>query len=391
MPGFRLSNVLRPKSLDDFVGMESLVGKQSLFRKGLEKGRLYSSILYGPPGCGKTSFAFAACTVLGQPFGYVDCTQTDSDSIRLAIRQYNTVILDEIQYLNKKQQQLLLQATEQGGLSMLGLTTEYPAGRIFEGLLDRCSVYHIFPLTKEQMEQLTVSICNKYSVKYDLEAVKALCYSCQSMRGVYNKMEQLVSADLGVTVEAVKLFDDVSLDADKVPCLISALQKSIRGSDPDASVYYLGQLLKIGELEYTARRLRVIASEDVGLADRMACLVVDSCITAALQCGMPEARIPLSHAVLCLALAPKSNSVVIAIDSAMGAPSAKTPRCIASENAVGYIYPHDYPGNYYPFDYLPDSLKGSKFYTPGKNKWEISAMEYLSGKKMLHQYKDAEK
>lgn len=381
MPSFRLSLGLRPQSLDDFVGMEMLTGKDSLFRKGLESGKLYSSILWGPPGCGKTSFALAACKTLGCEFGYVDCTQTDSTELREQIKTYTTVIFDEIQYLNKKQQQLLLQATEVQGLSMLGLTTEYPPGQIFQGLLDRCNVYRLPQMTKEQMIQLASSTCKRFNVKYDEEAIKSICFASQSMRGVYNKLEQLFQAHEDVTAENVEKLPGVSLGVDSKSALISALQKSIRGSDPQASVYYLSQLLKQGEMEYVARRLRVIASEDIGLADSSATTVVDSCVAAAFAVGLPEAGIPLSHAVLRLALAPKSNSAVMALNNAMAAPELHAPKCIASPHAPGYVYPHDYPGHYYEFDYLPKELQGTGFYKPCANKWEIAAMQYLKGLK----------
>lgn len=381
MPSFRLSLGLRPQSLDDFVGMEMLTGKNSLFRKGIESGKLYSSILWGPPGCGKTSFALAACKSLGIEFGYVDCTQADSNDLRAAIRNYTVVVFDEIQYLNKKQQQLLLQATEAQGLSMLGLTTEYPPGQIFEGLLDRCNVYRLPQMSKEQMQLLAIKTCERFGVTYEVEAIEALCYASQSMRGVYNKLEQLFQAHDDVTGENVAKLPGVSLGVDHKSALISALQKSIRGSDPNAAVYYLGQLLKQGEMEYVARRLRVIASEDIGLADSSATTVVDSCVNAAFAVGLPEARIPLSHAVLRLALAPKSNSAMMAVDSAMSAPELHAPSCIASEHAPGYVYPHEYPGHYYPLDYLPKPLQGTEFYHPCGNKWEIAAMQYLNSLK----------
>ena len=382
LPSFRLSVGLRPQSLDEFVGMEVLTGKNSLFRKGIESGKLYSSILWGPPGCGKTSVALAACKELGEDFGYVDCTQTDSGAIRDAIARYGVIIFDEIQYLTKKQQQLLLQATEAQGLSMLGLTTEYPPGQIFAGLLDRCNVYRLPQLTKAQMIELTKNVCIRFNISYEEEAIKSICNASQSMRGVYNKMEQLLQAHEGVTAKSIESLPGVSMGVDDKAALISALQKSIRGSDPNAAIYYLAQLLKQGEMEYVARRLRVIASEDIGLADSAAATVVDSCVNAAFAVGLPEARIPLAHAVLRLALAPKSNSAVVAVNAAWNAPELHAPVCIASENAPGYVYPHDYPKHYYPFDYLPGPLHGTQFWIPGPNKWEVSAYQYLEGLKV---------
>lgn len=378
MPSFRLSVALRPQTLDDFVGMQDLVGPNSLFRRGIESGKLYSSIFWGPPGCGKTSLALTACKVLGKDFGYVDCTQADSSILRDSIRKYEVVVFDEIQYLTKKQQQLLLQATEQQGLSMLGLTTEYPPGQIFGGLLDRCHVQRLPQLTKPQMLELAQRVCTNFKIPYKVEALKGLCEASQSMRGVYNKMEELVQAGEPITEKTVLLIPGVKLGVDSKSTLISALQKSIRGSDADASVYYLGQLLAQGELEYVARRLRVIASEDIGLADSMATVVVDSCINAALATGLPEARIPMAHAVLRLALSPKSNSVTTSIGAAMDAPDYHAPREIASENAIGYVYPHDHPHHYYPFQYLPPELRGTTFYQAGDNKWEVAASSYMT-------------
>ena len=375
--GFKLSNALRPKSFEDIWGQEHIVGEGAVFRCMVEAGKLFPTIFWGPPGMGKTTIALVACTMLNKSFGYIDCTNTSTENLRRSIEEYDVLILDEIQYLTKRQQQVLLNPVESQEVSFIGCTTEHPSQQVFQALLDRSNVYRIREITPIQKQAHLKKICDKFGISYDDAGLTTLAERTISIRQCWNIIETLLSAQKGIYEKVIEESMGLSPMQGRKSELISALQKSIRGSDPDASIYYLGQLLNSDELEYTCRRLRVIASEDVGLANSTAVLVVSECIQSALQIGLPEAKIPLAHAVLFMALSSKSNSAVEAINAAMETPYYPAPLSISSENAYGYVYPHDYPNHYYDFDYLPKQLKGKYFYTPCDNKWEVAASQRL--------------
>lgn len=406
-----LADRVRPKSLDQVVGQEHLLAKEKVLFRILTSGKLNNMIFYGPPGTGKTTVANLAAQMTKKPFYKLNATNASVGDIKAIIAELNSLFnspgvvlyLDEIQNFNKKQQQSLLEFMENGQITLIASTTENPYHYIYNALLSRSIVFEFKPLKKENILQALLRageiLQQEMPLTWDLEALEYLAQvSGGDVRKALNSLEVGVySASLGdkthlsleVALECAQkgLYFDKS--GDNHYDILSAFQKSIRGSDPDAALHYLARLIKGGDIISICRRLMVIAAEDIGLAYPQAISIVKSCVDCALQLGFPEARIPLAQGVILLATAPKSNSVIEAIDRALQDLAEKEigdiplhlkdshyQGAVNLKRGLEYKYPHQYPNNYVKQDYLPSSLKDSVYYLPGKNKMEENITKY---------------
>ena len=394
----RTAEVLRPRSFDDMVGQSHLFGPQGVVRRMLASGRVTNMIFYGPPGTGKTTAAEIIARESGMVFHRLNATTASISDVKDILSSTNNVFctggvllyIDEIQYFNKKQQQALLEYIEDGRVTLIASTTENPHFYIYNAIISRSSLFEFKPVAAEDCTvalRRAVEHLNREEKTEIRVSDETLFYIARSTSGDVRHAIVLLensffAADGEITRETVDGFnvrvgnfdDDTHFD------LLSCLQKSIRGSDPDAAVYYLAKLLSYGELIAVCRRLQVIASEDVGLAYPQAAVVTRACCESAKELGMPEARIPLAHAALLLATSPKSNSAEAAVDRAMADIEAGRGRVVPphlqSPLFKGYKYPHDYPNHYVKQQYLPDDLKDRQYYTPGANKTEEAAKAY---------------
>ncbi len=398
MKNAQLADLLRPDSLDGIVGQDHLFGERGVIRRMLASGRITNMIFYGPPGTGKTTAAGIIAKASGMSFHRLNATSATLADVKNVIQETNNVFgsggillyLDEIQYFNRKQQQSLLEYMEDGRITLIASTTENPHFFIYNAILSRASLFEFKPVAPAALapvlhraldylnrengleKQIDESVCN-YIAKV---AVGDVRHSIVLLENAYH------AADGEILREHVDSFDtsignyseDVHFD------LLSCLQKSIRGSDPDAAVFYLARLLQMGELLSVCRRLQVIASEDIGPAYPMAAAITRACCESAKELGLPEGQIPLANAVITLATAPKSNSAESAIMAANAAVAAgkgtAIPTHLQSPLFKGYRYPHDYESHYVKQQYLPDDLLGSAFYQPGANKTEQAAADY---------------
>lgn len=412
-----LADRIRPDKIEDVFGQEHLIGKGKLLRRMVESGRVTNMIFYGPPGTGKTTVANIAARVANKSLYKLNATNASVKDIKDIVDELGTLMnsrgvvlyLDEIQNFNKKQQQSLLEFMENGSITLIASTTENPYFYIYKAILSRSTVFEFKPLAswdivkglKRAVEIASEDLKDK-KIEYDDEALKYIAeVSNGDLRrainavelGIYSGSEDsdVIKIDLDAAYECTQLkilnydkSDDSHYD------VLSAFQKSIRGSDPDAAIHYLARLIKAGDLLSICRRLMVISAEDIGLAYPMAAVITKSCVDSALQLGFPEARIPLSEAVLMLATAPKSNSAICAIDAAMAdidtkdisdiPPHIKDAHYSGAEKlgrGLEYKYPHNYENNYVEQQYLPDSIKNSVYYVPGMNKMEQTAAEYM--------------
>ena len=410
-----LAERLRPHSLDDMVGQPHLFGKGSPMRKIIESGQIPNMIFYGPSGVGKTTLARMIADKTDLSLHKLNGTTASVGDIRSILEESGSLFstngillyLDEIQYLNKKQQQSLLEYIENGKVTLIASTTENPYFAVFNAIISRSTVFEFKPVTPEQLlpairrairfledEQGSPIICPDDAAQY----IAAGCGG--DVRKAINTVElSVLSADktdhgLIVTLDAVKSLTQRSnmrydRDGDQHYDLLSALQKSIRGSDENAAIHYAARLLEAGDLLSICRRLLVIAAEDIGLAYPMAIPIVKAAVDSALQLGLPEARIPLADAVILLATLPKSNSAYLAADAAIAdiraGLSGDFPRVLQNVHFDGadaavrgqhYLYPHDYPNHYVRQQYLPDSLAGKIYYHYGDNRAEQAAKEY---------------
>lgn len=407
---------LRPKSLNEVCGQQHLLGKNQVFRKTVESGRIPNMIFYGPSGVGKTTVARIIAEQSGMSLHKLNGTSAGTADIKSVLSEIGTLqsrngillYLDEIQYLNKKQQQSLLECIEDGSVTLIASTTENPYFYIYNALLSRSTVFEFKPLMPEDILQglknalAKIESQDHISIIADEEALVLLSTACGGdMRKALGSLEFAVAAaqsddtnEKRLTKEMVEQVaqrssqhydksDDAHYDA------ISALQKSIRGSDPDAAVHYLARILEGGDMLSACRRLLVIAAEDIGLAYPMAIPIVKACVDSALQLGLPEARLPLADAAILLATAPKSNSGHDAINAAIAdlqrGKSGSVPRQLQNKHFDGedtvakgqnYLYPHDYPNHWVKQQYLPDVLKNTVYYEYGLNKTEQAAKAY---------------
>ncbi|MEG0910650.1 MAG: replication-associated recombination protein A [Ruthenibacterium sp.] len=410
-----LADRLRPQTLSEVCGQQHLLGENKVFRKTVESGRIPNMIFYGPSGVGKTTVARIIAQGSGMRLHKLNGTSAGTADIKTVLSEIGTLqsqngillYLDEIQYLNKKQQQSLLECIEDGSVTLIASTTENPYFYIYNALLSRATVFEFKALTPADILQGITNALQKIEQQDDVkieaepQALTLLSTACGGdMRKALGSLEFAVAAAKAqdgakvLTLEMVQQVaqrssqhydksDDAHYDA------ISALQKSIRGSDPDAAVHYLARILEGGDLLSACRRLLVIAAEDVGLAYPMAIPIVKACVDSALQLGLPEARLPLADAAVLLATSPKSNAAHNAINAAIAdLKSGKTgdvPRQLQNKHFDGadnlqkgqhYLYPHDYENHWVKQQYLPDALKNTTYYIYGENKNEQAAKAY---------------
>ena len=406
-----LADRLRPESLDDMVGQTHLFGKNGVVRKMLEGGRVTNMIFFGPPGTGKTTAANIVAKQSGMALYKLNATTASLADVKEVVSQSQNLFgakgtllyLDEIQYFNRKQQQSLLEYIEDGRVTLIASTTDNPYFCIYNAILSRCAVFEFKPVNARDVEGAVlraVDIMNaRRATPLTLAdgVVRHISASCGGdVRKAMNSVELLFSAagEGGViTLEDAKAITQRSAmrydrDGDDHYDILSALMKSLRGSDPDAAMHYLARLLEVGDLIGACRRILCSASEDVGLAYPQAVPIVKACVDSALQLGLPEAKLPLAEACLLLATAPKSNTACAAIDRAMADVRAgrtgSIPRELQNvhadgagfEREQGYKYPHSFPGHWVRQQYLPDELKNARYYEYGDNKTEQAARRY---------------
>ncbi len=409
-----LSDLLRPKKIEDMVGQEHLLCKDSLLYKAIQSKKITNMIFYGPSGCGKTTLANIIATQSERKLYKLNATTASISDIKDIINDCNMftapngilLYLDEIQYFNKRQQQSLLEFIENGKITLIASTTENPYFYIYNAILSRCTVFEFKPVKPEQVKKAVLRAINEIeknqqiSLKLTQDALEHISYACGGdVRKALNCIELLsmyVQSDDSQTIgiEIVKQCSQKSSmrydrDGDQHYDTLSAFQKSIRGSDENAALHYLAKLIESGDLPSICRRLMVIACEDIGLAYPNAIMIVKSCIDSAMALGFPEARIPLAQAVILLATSPKSNSAITAIDLALsdvrsgkGALIPSTLRDAHYEGAKklghggDYKYPHSFKNNYVKQQYLPNDIKNAVYYTYGNNKFEKATEEY---------------
>jgi len=374
---------LAPKKLSDLIGQEHLLGKDKILYNLIKNKKLFSMILYGKPGIGKTSIANVIVNELDLRYRMFNATINNKHDFEVIVEEaklYNGIvlILDEIHRMNKQQQDLLLPYIENGLITLIGMTTANPYHSINPAIRSRCHLFELKPLLeKDIIKAIKKAIKTEYlkDIVIDNKSIEYIAnISGNDLRYAYNILELAYyfnkehKVNINVLKE-IKVSPVFSFDKeeDSFYDTLSALQKSIRGSDVDASLHYLGRLLMANDLESIARRLSVIAYEDIGLANPSIGPKLDAAINASIRVGMPEARIPLSEIVIEMSLSPKSNSAITAIDKVLN--DIETGKCgnIPSHikiTANGYKYPHDYPNSFVNQQYLPDNLKNKKYYIP---------------------------
>jgi len=404
-----LAERMRPTSLEDYIGQEKVIGSNAPLRKAIDAGHLPSCILWGPPGVGKTTLAGLLAGALKRTIYTLSAVQSGVKEVRETLemakknRMFNPqspiLFIDEIHRFSKSQQDSLLNAVEKGVVTLVGATTENPSFEVISALLSRCQVYVLESLESKHLQQMLEKAIEKdplfKSKKIVLKETDALFhFSGGDGRKLYNLFELLISSEnsdkLEITNAIVteRLQKNLALydkDGEQHYDIISAFIKSIRGSDPDAAVYWLARMLVGGEsLEFIGRRLLILASEDIGLANPNALLMAQTCFEAIRVIGNPESRIILSQTVIYLASSPKSNSAYMAINQAMDyvQKTGNLPVPLHLRNAptrlmkdlnygADYKYPHDFPGNFVEQNYFPEVDKKPVFYTPGKNTNEV--------------------
>lgn len=410
-----LADEIRPKNLSEVVGQEHILGEGKMLRRIIESGKIPNLIFYGPSGVGKTTVASIIAAKTSRTLYKLNATTATTAEVKEILAQPDTLLapngvllyLDEIQYFTKKQQQSLLESIENGKVTLIASTTENPYFYVYNAILSRSTVFEFQPISEAAAEKAVLRGIAVMEEKENLRAkpedgvVTHIASACGGdIRKAMNAVELLFSAGreengiLNITLQdAVDVTQKSAVrydrDGDSHYDVLSAFQKSIRGSDPNAAVHYLARLLEGGDLASACRRLLVIAAEDVGLAYPTAISIVKSCVDASLQLGLPEARIPLSEAAIFLSTCPKSNSAINAIDAAAG--DLKGGKCgdipahlkdshYSGAEKLGrgltYQYPHMFPNHYVKQQYLPDNIKEKKYYSYGQNKIEQAAKAY---------------
>lgn len=409
-----LADEIRPQSLDDVVGQKHILGSDGMLRRIVESGQIPNMVFYGPSGTGKTTVASIIASRTNRTLRRLNATTAGIADIRNIIAELDTMLtpggvllyLDEIQYFNKKQQQSLLEFMEDGRITVIASTTENPYFYIYNALLSRSTVFEFKQVPAEEAVKAVRRAIGILSAREQVtpelepgteEYIATVCGG--DVRKALNAVELLFSAakrEAGAVyltrrdAEAISQRSAMRYDraGDDHYDIVSALMKSLRGSDPDAALHYLARLLEAGDLTGACRRILCSASEDIGLAYPQAAAIVKACVDSALQLGLPEAQLPLAEAVILLATAPKSNSVVAAIQAATAdvraGKAGPIPRELQNvhadgtgfEREQGYQYPHSFPGHWVRQQYLPDELQGVQYYHYGDNKTEQAARAY---------------
>ena len=415
-----LADRMRPTRLEDVVGQTHLIGDDKLLRRIIENNEVPNMIFYGPSGVGKTTVANIIASKTGKTLHKLNATTSSVSDIKNIAATLDSFLapegvllyLDEIQNFNKKQQQSLLEFMENGKITLIASTTENPYFYIYNAVLSRSIVFEfktvsaddIIIALKRGVEILSSEMFKGFKVEAEEDALTHLAHTsngdvrkalnsleavCMSVRPTEEK-SVIISLELAeqATQKKALRYDK---DGDSHYDILSAFQKSVRGSDPDAAIHYLARLISAGDLASICRRILVMASEDIGLAYPQAVTIVKACVDSALQLGLPEARIPLAEAVILLATSPKSNSAICAIDDALNdiknidtgdIPSHLKDSHYSGSQKLGhgltYKYPHSYPDHYIEQQYLPDNIKDRKYYEFGDNKTETLAKEYWS-------------
>lgn len=409
-----LADLLRPQTLDEVYGQEHILGKGAVLRRLIDSGNIPNMVFYGPSGTGKTTVANIIAKQTNRTLYKLNATTASTADIKEIVAQLDTFMapngvllyLDEIQSFNKKQQQSLLEHIENGKITLIASTTENPYFYVFNAILSRSTVFEFKQISASAALQAVRRAVSFMEQRTALTAVPedgALEYIASScggdLRKAMNAVEVLFSAGipqdgkLPLTLADAKEVTQKSAlradrDGDNYYDLLSALHKSIRGSDPDAACHYLARLLEAGQMPSACRRLMCVAAEDVGLAYPQILPIVNACVDMALKLGMPEARLPLADAAVLMATSPKSNSAYLAIDAALDdvrkGRSGDFPRHLQNvhadtytmEREQGYLYPHNYPNHWVKQQYLPDELAGAHYYEYGPNKLEQAAKQY---------------
>ncbi len=410
-----LADRIRPRTLDDVVGQEHILAEGKPLRCIINSGHVPNMIFYGVSGVGKTTVARIIAENCGMSLHKLNGTTASVADIKEVISDIGSfdavngilLYLDEIQYLNKKQQQTLLEYIENGDITLIASTTENPYFSVYSAIISRCTVFEFKPVTAEQLIPAIkrafkiLSEENKTEIIYNDEILDTIAYNCGGdVRKAINTAELAVICGetennrIIITPDSLKVISQRSnmrydRNGDQHYDILSAFHKSVRGSDENASLHYASRLIEAGDILPLCRRLLCIACEDVGLAYPQAIAITKACVDSALQLGLPEARLPIAEAVILLATAPKSNSAYKAIDSALedlkNCDSLDFPRHLQNMHFDGtgagvrgqnYLYPHNFPNHYVQQQYLPDALKGHVYYEFGDNKQEQSALLY---------------
>ncbi|NLV87114.1 MAG: replication-associated recombination protein A [Clostridiales bacterium] len=411
-----LADELRPAFLDEVVGQEHILGEGSMLRRLISSGHIPNMIFYGPSGTGKTTVARIIAENTQRSLRHMNATTSGISDIKAIIDELDTLLapngillyLDEIQYFNKKQQQSLLEFIENGKISLIASTTENPYFYVFNAILSRSTIFEFKPINPNEVEKALIRAIDflqerdKTKIHTEPEVLRHIATSCGGdARKAINAIELLYSASRNGSDSVTLTLADARLVSQKSAMrydrqgddhfdILSALMKSMRGSDPDAALHYLARLLEAGDLAGACRRILCSASEDIGLAYPQAISVVKACVDSALQLGLPEARLPLAQAVILLSTAPKSNSACAAIDSAIAdvrrGKTGNIPRELQNTHLdstehireQNYKYPHNFENHYVKQQYLPEALAGVSYYEYGDNKTEQAAKNYWS-------------
>lgn len=415
-----LADMIRPKTLADVVGQEHILAEGRPLRRIIESGNVPNMIFYGPSGVGKTTVARIIAENCGMSLYKLNGTNASISDIKDVVSQIGTfgsengilLYLDEIQYLNKKQQQSLLEYIENGDITLIASTTENPYFAVYNAVISRSTVFEFKPVSAEQ---LAPAIRRAFSIMSEEQGKEIVCpdelvmtiaYSCGGdVRKALNTTELAVmcgevsETSITITEDSLKILAQRSnmrydRDGDQHYDILSAFHKSVRGSDENAALHYAARLIEAGDIISLCRRMLCIASEDVGLAYPQAVVITKACVDSALQLGLPEARIPIAEAVVLLATAPKSNSAYLAMDAALedlkSSDALDFPRHLQNKHFDGsgakivgqhYLYPHNFRNHYVRQQYLPEALAGHVYYKFGENKTEQAALQYR--KKLL--------